>query len=122
MVEKESWDWNIRGEIPITVHASDARFVLACCTQWVPNTEIIRWNFTDYKNEVILVLLAKMLPILASDKPVGTPAAVPEENIELSVGEISYILHFLRGDDSYGGGAVFEKALLKALWELVKSE
>mgnify|MGYP001600625112 FL=1 len=118
MVE-EPWNWNQRGEAPVNVAVQDACFVLACCYQWVPNgdiAEIITWDHASYQSHSILWLLGKMLPLLTGD---DSNAWL---EIPLTVGEISYILHFLRGDDSYGGGATFQKALLKALWELVRTE
>jgi len=74
----------------------------------------VQWDASDYEQAPILRLVKKALPLLTAD------SATAEGTIDLSVGEISYILHYLRGDDSYGGGARFEKALLKALYDLLK--
>lgn len=113
----DDWNWEQPTMVPISV--ADARFVLVCCWQWVPegDVEIIAsWIAANYEEAPILRLVKKVLPLLTID------TTTEEREIELSVGDISYILHFLRGDDSYSGGANFEKALLKALWELVKGE
>lgn len=115
MAEVDDWNWKTTLSSGVGVTSQDARFILAACCQWVPDddmTRIIRWDAPDYEQLPILHLVKKVLPLLAVD-------ATPEQNIDLSIGEISFILHYLRGDDSYGGGARFEKALLKALHDLL---
>lgn len=117
MAEMDDWNWRTAVDATVSVTAQDARFILAACCQWLPDGDIERitqWDASDYEHAPVLRLVKKTLPLLT------TETANAEGMIDLSVGEISYILHFLRGDDSYGGGAKFEKALLKALHDLLK--
>lgn len=118
-MSEQDWDWKQLTEIPVATTVADARFVLACCCQWIPDGDveiIAKWEASDYDAAPILRLAKKMLPLLVSE----SPADIAQPTY--TVGEISYVLHFLRGDDSYGGGGAFERELLKALWELVKTE
>jgi|GEM_PF-3832358 len=117
MSEMEDWNWATATGSTVGVTTQDARFILAACCQWVPENDIatlIRLDATDYEHAPILRLMKKTLPVLIAD---GT---VAKEDLSLSVGEISFILHYLRGDDSYDGGARFEKTLLKALHDVLK--
>ena len=91
----------------------DARFVLACCCIWVPenNTKhLAQFTELDFEQEPILQLLTKVIPVYLDG----------DAEIVYTIGEIAYILHYLRGEDSYGGGKTFQDALVKTLQQLLR--
>ncbi|MFQ5814528.1 MAG: hypothetical protein ACE5I2_15220 [Anaerolineae bacterium] len=118
----EDWQKLTQGEeIPtakVMIELIDAKFVLAACHQWLPPEGMERiavFQADDYKRFPVLVLITKML-----DRLLRPPLASPPSEVSLTVGEISYILHFLHGNDSYMGGELFEQRLLTALQSLLQ--
>ena len=91
----------------------DARFILACCSQWVPDGDtrslaaLTDYEFRDY---LILRLMVKILPVYLDHA----------QEVEYTIGEIAYILHYLRGDDSYNGGGAFQDKIVGVLRQLLE--
>ncbi|MFQ5852819.1 MAG: hypothetical protein ACE5JU_19850 [Candidatus Binatia bacterium] len=116
----EDWARLTAGEraitAPITPEPIDAKFVLDACHFWVPSGDLGRiatFTAADYRRLPVLVLITKILPRLTA-APLERSAEV-----ELTIGEISYILHFHHGEDSYQGGKLFQERLLAALKSLL---